>query len=78
MDVFHTEVYIGLSLSGSFFYENNGSVTVAIEKSGLTDQTLSVLLSTVNGTATGQYIGQSNLRKCIHRGTGLVEAGGKG
>lgn len=56
MDIFHTEVYIGLSVFGSFFYENNGSVTVVIEKNGLTDQTLSVLLSTVNGTATGQYI----------------------
>lgn len=39
-------------------------MTVVIEKSGLTDQTLSVLLSTVNGTATGQYK-VANLGKCI-------------
>ena len=50
----HTVVTVSLSPSSYVVYEEDGSVTVQLVKSGETQLPVEVLLSTVDGTASGK------------------------
>ena len=51
----HTVVTVSLSPSSYVVYEEDGSVTVQLVKSGETQLPVEVLLSTVDGTASGKH-----------------------
>ena len=55
LDLFHTDVTVGLQLSVYSVLEGNGSVRVCAVLTGMTERSVLVDLQTLDGTAQGIF-----------------------